>query len=976
MRRRSLAYAALFLSVIGTACADNKPTGPLVEPSAYAPLASLTLGDYIQEEIFLILPRGFENVVDARWATVRNKKHAGDFAGAAAHLATLVDWMDKKTSEATPPLGETKEQAVARLVLNMMEWLYGNENAPPHEPITNDVVVQVIPAGQSATVVVPSDHAGFDAGPQPQTEIVVISQESEALYPGQCNGPLATPRCQVPLFYKYDIQPNTGFVPNSARFAVCMIGGGSAERRPLDYLEDEATFTNPEDRPVHHRMQLAHEAPADPNDYVQGGVVEGNVEFLPKAPDQKGFVHCDAPSLLGMSPAQRALHLAMRFVGRIISPKDVYAYDSGPEHLADAASHFNGADRYSQQDLSTKIINAPTEGFDGYGGDPLTVRFSVANWSRRHGGFATGEGATAASSPTKARLYLFDGEGAVVKALGEAAVDVAAMRPDVTPQEFPVEVTLPTDISLDADYFIGSRVDVTALYGDVNTQNNTDKKPIHIRKKKPDLAFGSPSFTLGASEVTAGNPVTTSAWTVKNIGNAATPGSFTARFYLVQGDASTPLGDAISYSALGAGGSSSHDGVSLAISADVAPGEYSIVLKLDPANGVAELDESNNSSSSSLTVKSAEVQIALNLTTVEKLPGGTQHFSVVSGSAGPYTWSVNGTNGGSATFGLITTNTDYSAEYTAPSSVPTPATFDVCALRAASPTNKACASMTIKPVPSSGADVIVFNDLNMFDNINGGQDANNRQLFTNLVTYMGPGPRATQTRVWVHRGHSVRCNQPGGNTECNPSSGWSIFENTMRAAGSGYTVNDVDDATGPLTAIPANVKVVILALPMTSYSVAEINSLKQFSADGGRIVFVGEWDLFYGVGLNVENDFLTAMGAVMRNTGGAIDCGRNVIPASSLRSHQVTTGLAQLTIACASVVAPGPNDYVLFYDKSGTQVLGAVAKVDVTPLPLSALVAGSSSLRALTQSSSASIVEEDIHSWGIGPLPPAALQKP
>jgi hypothetical protein len=868
MRRRSLAYAALFLSVIGTACADNKPTGPLVEPSAYAPLANLSLGDYIQEEIYLILPKGFENVVDARWATVRNKKNAGDMVGAAAHLATLVDWMDKKTSEATPPFGETKEQAVARLVLNMMEWLYGSETAPPHEPLASeDVVVQVIPAGQSGTVVVPSDHAGFDIGPQPQTEIVVISQESEDLYPGQCNGPLPTPRCQVPLFYKYDIQPNTGFVKNSARFAVCMIGGSSAERRPLDYLEDEARFENPEDRPVHHRMTMAHEAPADPTNDVQGGHVEGNVEFLPLAPVQKGFVHCDAPSQLGMSRTERALYAVMQFVGRIVSPKDVYAYDAGAEHIADAASHFNGADPYSGPDLSVASFTATPH--ERFAGEDIAVAYSVENRSRRNGGHST-----AKSQSTTASVSIYSNAALTTLAAGPfAATTIDPMVPDAQAQLRTPTVTLPGTLA-PGTYWIA--VKVVPNSGDPN--------------------FG------GITEV-----------------------------------------DAPSYA--------------------------------------------NNVSSSEITVVSPEVPIALNLSSVEKLPNGTQHFFVASGSPGPYIWSVKGVDGGNATFGTIATNTeDFSGDYTAPAAVPTPATFDVCARRETSPTNKACASVTIKPVPTSGADVIVFNDLNVFDNTFGAPDPNNLQLFRNLVTYTGTGPRATKTRVWVHRGHNVRCDQPVGtefrNTECS-SSGWSTFESTMRAAGSGFTVDDVDDASAPLTTIASDVKVIILALPMTSYSSAEINSLKSFAGDGGRIIFVGEWDAFYGVGLTVENDFLSAMGAVMRNTGGAIDCGRNVLPASSLRPHQVTAGLEQLTIACASVVAPGTNDYALFYDKAGTSVLGAVAKVDVTPL--SALVSGAS-LRALTQSSTTtaltqsstttSIAQEQVYSWGIGSTPPAALRKP
>jgi hypothetical protein len=72
----------------------------------------------------------------------------------------------------------------------------------------------------------------------------------------------------------------------------------------------------------------------------------------------------------------------------------------------------------------------------------------------------------------------------------------------------------------------------------------------------------------------------------------------------------------------------------------------------------------------------------------------------------------------------------------------------------------------------------------------------------------------------------------------------------------------------------------------------------------------------------------------MTNTGGSFDNGYVVEPASSLRPHQVTTGLTDLTVAAASEVIPGPNDYPLLYDLTGLHVLAAVAKIDVTPLSL------------------------------------------
>lgn len=297
----------------------------------------------------------------------------------------------------------------------------------------------------------------------------------------------------------------------------------------------------------------------------------------------------------------------------------------------------------------------------------------------------------------------------------------------------------------------------------------------------------------------------------------------------------------------------------------------------------------------------------------ERLPGGTQQFTV-TGATGQLVWSVNGITGGNSTFGTITGG----GFYTAPAAVPTPATFQVCADQA-SPTARTCATVTISSIPTSGADVIVFNDINSFDATASG-NPNNLQMFRNLVEYTGPGPRVAQRGVLRTCGHAARvCATEGA------------FATTL--ANAGYTMTTNSDPTLPIP-IPSNVKLLILSLPTIPYSVAEINAMKQFSAQGGRILFIGEYNSFYGQdGLDTENDFFVKMGAVMRNIGNQVDCGFQTVPLSNLRPHQVTAGLTNLTMACASIVTLGPNDYPLYVSLNGQYVLAAVAKVDVTPLP-------------------------------------------
>ncbi len=223
-----------------------------------------------------------------------------------------------------------------------------------------------------------------------------------------------------------------------------------------------------------------------------------------------------------------------------------------------------------------------------------------------------------------------------------------------------------------------------------------------------------------------------------------------------------------------------------------------------------------------------------------------------------------------------------------------------------------------------GRDVVVFNDANMFDDTSM-LDPDNVRFVQNLVNYTTTGSRNAGDVVWLDRGRSARCYANG---ECDEE-GWSTMESVI--TGEGFTVDPVFSTSGSLTNIPADVKVIFLVMPTAQYTVAEINAFKTFAAEGGRIIFVGEWSGFY-LNIDVQNQFLLNMGAVLHNTGGAVDCNYTTIPSSSNRSHPIMTGIDELTIACASVIEPGPNDFALFYDTTNMQVLAGVAKIDTAPI--------------------------------------------
>ena len=322
------------------------------------------------------------------------------------------------------------------------------------------------------------------------------------------------------------------------------------------------------------------------------------------------------------------------------------------------------------------------------------------------------------------------------------------------------------------------------------------------------------------------------------------------------------------------------------------------------------------------------------------LLGGTQQqFSVANAPQGSqFAWRVNGIQGGNATFGTITTT----GVYTAPGTMPTPSTFQVCATQAAA---TGCGKVVL-----SRAEVIVVNDMNLFDDTYSVDPnahvvyPNNAAFFRNLVQFTGPGPRATQTGVVMHRGHQSRC--ATAPTECTRTE-----HDTLNAvlAAAGYNLTHVDDLAATIVAIPSNIKVIFLWTPTTPYTNAEMNILKTFAGQGGRIVFVGEYAGYYTpAGIATENAFFQGMGTQLTNAGGQFDCSQQfVLGSASLRPHQVTTGMTGIALACAGQVIPGPNDYAFLYDSRNTTVLGAVARIDLTPLPPDPIILSQSPSRTL-----------------------------
>src|SRR3989442_1380894 len=126
------------------------------------------------------------------------------------------------------------------------------------------------------------------------------------------------------------------------------------------------------------------------------------------------------------------------------------------------------------------------------------------------------------------------------------------------------------------------------------------------------------------------------------------------------------------------------------------------------------------------------------------------------------------------------------------------------------------------------------------------------------------------------------------------------------------SIVELNSTSGSITSIDPAVKVVFLWNPLVEYTVAEINTFKQFASEDGRLVFIGEHEFYY-TGIQLENQFLLNMGAGMTNIGGEVDCGYTDLPATSLRPHQITAGMNGIRIACSSVIVPGSNDYIFLF---------------------------------------------------------------
>lgn len=239
-----------------------------------------------------------------------------------------------------------------------------------------------------------------------------------------------------------------------------------------------------------------------------------------------------------------------------------------------------------------------------------------------------------------------------------------------------------------------------------------------------------------------------------------------------------------------------------------------------------------------------------------------------------------------------------------------------------------------RPGPAPGEDVVVINDMNVFDD-RAMADPNNVRLVQNLVGFSTSGVRAGATRVLYDRGREAPCFLVS--LEC-ADANQGAFDAAV--AGAGFTITKID-AVQSYADVPDDVKVIFLVNPTVPFTSADVEGLRDFAREGGRIVFLGEYVGFYGTaGVAVQNALLQALGTGMTSVGAEIDCAYldgagalqyPTLGAASIRPHQTTAGMTGLTVACLSQVVLGPDDYAIVYDATNSIVVAGVAKIDLTP---------------------------------------------
>ncbi|HVT39507.1 MAG TPA: hypothetical protein VHE78_10705 [Gemmatimonadaceae bacterium] len=498
------AAASLVLVACGT---DRKaPTSPLHPPfSPQFDATPVNLPDTIAKMIATLYPEeegqnsgdhlNDDAPVSARWKEIERKLAQGRDAVAQSEFAELARWMDNHIPRAaTPPLGETKAHAVGRLVLYMSLAVYRVPAAQqPHTGPASDLAFAVATPTTTTKVVVPSGNAGvqIDPGSVSGPTVIVVSFNTTTYYGQNCSGPLDTKYCQYPMFYRFDEFPHTRLL-KPGHFALCHVTPGTFR----SFLDGQVHG------PIDTRLVLAHTKPANPADYTPGGKVVDGIELLPRSTNPvprfvkdgcNGVNYPTSAEGFGVLPDRmqpgawgRAIELFSGLTGRLgklVAPRDLYAFDQGIEHLSLDFSDFVAVDSGGHPDPGIANFSAsgpqpPSELLVAHPGDTLRVSFQVTNRSLKNGG-----GSSATSTPTTVSIVVATDDALSTPAPGGPAMitqPVPALVPDQTPVSVASRaVPLPAAMAPGL-YFIGAKLSPASGLSDANLANNTRRVLLYV----------------------------------------------------------------------------------------------------------------------------------------------------------------------------------------------------------------------------------------------------------------------------------------------------------------------------------------------------------------------------------------------------------------------------------------------------------------------------------------------------------------
>lgn len=213
---------------------------------------------------------------------------------------------------------------------------------------------------------------------------------------------------------------------------------------------------------------------------------------------------------------------------------------------------------------------------------------------------------------------------------------------------------------------------------------------------------------------------------------------------------------------------------------------------------------------------------------------------------------------------------------------------------------------------ASGGDILVFNDINPLHLDSEAQWVSNWFDFES---------RSGEDLIWLDDSRNRYC----PSTECE-----SAREGIGAAAKNlGLDFETVDSRDGALLNLPERLKALVILMTTVPFSAEEVESLRRFSARGGRIIYIGENNGCSCSSPEHQNRFLEQMGVDL--VQAPVNFGHGAVKVTDPSIHPILKGVEAITMSAAGTFTiTGPNAVPLVIDEQGL-IVTAIAKVNSNP---------------------------------------------